>query len=51
MGSRVVSPQSLVNFYQLDVNLWKINMFWACKKPDTETYSLISKNFTLEVVF
>ena len=32
MGSNVVPLQRLVNLDQLDVNFWKINIYWAFNK-------------------
>ena len=53
MGSNGVPLQCLVNFDQLDLNFWKINnIFWHLTNNQyTETHSLISEDFTLEVLF
>ena len=53
MGSNVVPLQRLFNLDQLVVNFWKINnVFWhLTSKQYTKTHSLISEDFTLEVLF
>ena len=52
MGSRVVSPQRLGNLHQLDVNFENFTTYFEhlTSKQDTETDSLISEDFTSEVV-
>ena len=44
---------ALLTLTQSDVNFLNINVFWATiiSKQDTETDSLISEDFALEVVF
>ena len=53
MGSRVISPQRLVNLHQLDVNSKKLTAYFKhlTSKQDTETDSLIHEDLTLEVIF
>ena len=53
MGSRVVSPQRLINLHQLDVNFEKLTTYveHLTTKQYTESDSLISADFALEVLF
>ena len=53
MGSNVNPIHRLINLDQLDVNFWKINnIFWhLTSKQCTETHSLTSEDFALEVLF
>ena len=53
MGSRVVSPQPLVNLHQFDVNFEKLTTYFEhlTSKQDTGTDSLMSEDFTLGDVF
>ena len=55
MGSRVISPQRLINLHQLDVIKYykKLTTYFEhlTSKQDSETDYLIPEDFTLEVIF
>ena len=51
MGYTGIPLERLVNLDQLDVNFWKINVFWhLSSKQYTKTHSFISEDFALEVL-
>ena len=53
MGSKVISLQSLVNLHHVDVIFFKLTTYFEhlTSNQDTETYSLIPEDLSLEVIF